>query len=210
MAYEQSQSNQAMALAGVFQAATLVDQLAKTGQIESSDLENSMMSVLNIDPSSIEDVFQSTDNLQIGLKSLKEALARNGRGVSPSVLQYAMALIAAQAKLSKRPDLMDELSQSLNRAVDQYHYFNSYLHESIISAAARTYQNSVSQLKFRIRVTGNPTYLQNPKTAEQVRAILLFGIRSSLLWRQSGGRRWHFLTHRNKLQLAAKKLLGIA
>jgi high frequency lysogenization protein len=202
--------NQTLALAGVFQAASLVDQLAKSGNLETDLLENSIRSILNLDPSSFEDVFNGRESIEFGLTALSKALAKNGNGVSREVLQYAMAIIAVQNKVEKRPDLMEKLSKGLDRAVSQREYFNEYLHESVISSIAQCYQDSVSQLSFRIRVTGNPAHLQNPKVAEKVRALLLFGVRCTILWRQSGGRRWHLMINRQKIKHTANELLDVA
>lgn len=205
---ETNLDKQVLALAGVFQAAALVDTLAKTGDVDSEALGGAVQTILNLNPTSYTDIFQGEDHLQTGLTTLGEALARHGHGVSREVLQYAMGIIAVQGKLSKQPELMDTLGSELDRAVEQHKYFDDYLHESIIAATARCYQNSVSKLSFRIRVTGNPVYLQNPKIAEKVRTLLLFGIRCALLWRQSGGRRWHFLVYRQKVQARAKAILA--
>jgi high frequency lysogenization protein len=201
---------QTLALAGIFQSAALVDKLAKTGQLDPLVLENALKTILNLNPESFEDIFESKQHIMFGLKNLSDALARNGRGVSREVLQYAMAIIAVQGKLSKRQDLMDSLGKELDRAFEQQQYFGDYLHESVLAAAARCYQNSVSKLNFRIRVTGNPTYLQDPKTAEKVRTLLLYGVRCALLWRQNGGRRWDFMLNRQKLKNSAQKHLDVA
>ncbi|WP_320827214.1 high frequency lysogenization protein HflD [Reinekea sp.] len=203
-------SHQTMALAGIFQAASLVDQLAKLGQLENDQLTNALKTVLNSEPSSFDDVFNGLSSLSHGLTVLNTALARNGQGVGREVLQYAMAIIAVQTKLNKRPDLVDELSKALTRTADQQRYFDSYTHEAVIGSAARCYQNSISQLNFRIRVTGNPSHLQNPKVAEKVRTLLLYGVRCALLWQQSGGRRWHLMWYREKLQRSAQALTDVA
>ena len=203
-------SHQTMALSGIFQAASLVDQLAKSGQLENDQLTNAVKTVLNLQPSSYDDVFNGLNSLEHGLTVLNTALARNGQGVGREVLQYAMAIIAVQAKLSKRTDLVDELAKALTRTADQQRYFDSYTHEAVIGSAARCYENSISQLNFRIRVTGNPTHLQNPKVAEKVRTLLLYGVRCALLWQQSGGRRWHLMWYREKLLRAAQALSDVA
>jgi high frequency lysogenization protein len=199
-----------MALSGIFQAASLVDQLAKSGQLENDQLTNAVKTVLNLQPSSYDDVFNGLNSLEHRLTGLNTALARNGQGVGREVLQYAMAIIAVQAKLSKRTDLVDELAKALTRTADQQRYFDSYTHEAVIGSAARCYENSISQLNFRIRVTGNPTHLQNPKVAEKVRTLLLYGVRCALLWQQSGGRRWHLMWYREKLLRAAQALSDVA
>jgi len=203
-------TNQTMALAGIFQAASLVDQLAKTGQLDNEVIENALKTILNLQPASYEDVFNGQQNIEHGLKVLKDALAKNGRGLNREVLQYAMAIITVQSKLGKRSDLMEELSKSLDRTVEQQNYFGSFTHEAVIGSAASCYQKSISQLNFRIRVTGNPAHLQNTKVAEKVRTLLLYGVRCALLWRQSGGRRWHLMLHRKKLQKAAADMMNVA
>ena len=72
---------------------------------------------------------------------------------------------------------------------------------------ADLYKQTLSQLSFRIRVTGNPTYLQNAATADKVRAILLSGIRAAILWRQVGGRRWQLLFSRRRYSDICRDLL---
>lgn len=201
-------SNQVLALAGVFQSALMVEQLARQGSLERERLEQTIRTVLNLNPSSVEDVYGGATGVQTGLVGLKEVLAKRGKGMSPDVLRYAMGILHAQRKLSARDDLMEALSQHLTRAVDQCRYFDDPLHESVVAAVANSYQQSVSKLDFRIRVMGNPSYLQNPNIAEQVRAALLFGIRSAHLWHQLGGRRWHIVVKRSKLHDTAEQLLA--
>jgi high frequency lysogenization protein len=205
-----SDKNQALALCGVFQAAHLVDQLAKDGRIDSEKLEHAVQTILNLNPSSYEELFADYAQFATGAETLLKALSKNGRGVNKEVLQYAMSIITVQGKLTKRRDLMEELSHGLDRAVDQHAYFNDYLHTAIIGSTATCYQSSVSKLNFRIRVTGNPTHLQNPKIADQVRTLLLYGVRCAMLWRHAGGRRWHFLTSRTRLYRAAEGLSHLA
>lgn len=201
-------SNQVLALAGVFQSALMVEQLARQGSLERERLEQTIRTVLNLNPSSVEDVYGGATGVQTGLAGLKEVLAKRGKGMSPDVLRYAMGILHAQRKLAARDDLMEALSQHLTRAVDQCRYFDDPLHESVVAAVANSYQQSVSKLDFRIRVMGNPSYLQNPNIAEQVRAALLFGIRSAHLWHQLGGRRWHIVVKRSKLHDTAEQLLA--
>lgn len=203
-------TNQTMALAGVFQAAGLVDQLAKTGAIESNLMSSAVDTILNLNPSSYDELFNENNNIRDGLRVLQDALAKNGTGVGREVLQYAMAIIAVQSKLEKRDDLMTELSKGLDRAVQQKKYFNDPMHQSVLASTASCYQNSISQLSFRIRVTGNPSHLQNTQVAEKVRTLLLFGVRCAFLWRQAGGRRWHFMVSRQKLLQQAAELRNVA
>jgi high frequency lysogenization protein len=68
------------------------------------------------------------------------------------------------------------------------------------------YQDTLSKLKFRIKVTGSAQHLQNPKHADIIRALLLAGIRSAFLWHQLGGRRWKLLAQRKQLLRTSQQL----
>lgn len=199
--------HQVMALAGVFQAAILVEQLARQGQLDRDDMARCIRSVLNLNPASVEAIYEGVSGIHPGLQGLQDVLSRRGVGISTEVMRYAMGILHAQRKLARRSDLMEVLGKSLERAVEQYQYFDDPLHDSVIGAAAHCYQQSVSKLSFRIRVMGDPSYLQNPRIADQIRALLLFGIRSAHLWHQQGGRRWHILFKRNALYRDAQQLL---
>jgi high frequency lysogenization protein len=56
-------------------------------------------------------------------------------------------------------------------------------------------------------VQGDQQYLGNQSTVNKIRALLLAGIRATLLWRQCGGSRWKLLFFRKKIQDEAKFLL---
>ena len=55
-------------------------------------------------------------------------------------------------------------------------------------------------------MTGDPNVLQREENAARVRALLLAGIRSAVLWRQTGGRRWQLIFRRRKVATIAREL----
>jgi len=69
-----------------------------------------------------------------------------------------------------------------------------------ISYLAALYQDTISQLPFRIHVTGKVEYLRDTLVANKIRALLLAGIRSAVLWHQLGGRRWHLFFYRKRIR----------
>ena len=69
-----------------------------------------------------------------------------------------------------------------------------------LAALATLYQDTISKLTFRIHVKGNIEFLKDPRVAENIRALLLAGIRSSLLWHQLGGRRWHLIVYKKSIR----------
>jgi high frequency lysogenization protein len=68
------------------------------------------------------------------------------------------------------------------------------------------YADTISTFRLRIQVSGNPSVLQREENAAKVRALLLAGIRSAVLWRQTGGRRWQLIFARKKVIRLAGEL----
>ena len=56
-------------------------------------------------------------------------------------------------------------------------------------------------------VQGNPVYLSQPGVVGEVRATLLAGLRSAVLWRQLGGSWWDLVLSRRRLVDEARALL---
>jgi len=57
-------------------------------------------------------------------------------------------------------------------------------------------------------VSGEHGHLANPMIAARVRAVLLAGIRSAVLWHQLGGRRLQLLFSRGKVARTAAEILA--
>jgi len=70
----------------------------------------------------------------------------------------------------------------------------------LIHQLSGLYKETLSTLPFRIQVTGEANFLKNEELADKIRAVLLTGIRSAVLWYQSEGRRWHLLIGRKKIE----------
>jgi len=81
-------------------------------------------------------------------------------------------------------------------------------HPEVLAALGTLYADTVSQLRPRVLVQGNPHYLAQPSVVAEIRAVLLAALRSAVLWRQLGGSPWDFLLRRGELARAASALLG--
>lgn len=188
-----------LALAGVFEAAALVDRLAKTGQIQEGALSCMLGSLLVRDPQNTLEVYGGDHlNLRDGLRALAGALERNPGSLPRETLRYAVALVALQRQLDKRSDMLAVIGKRLPQIDNQAQLFG-ITHDNVVSACAALYQDTLSTFRQRIQVHGEMRYLQDNRNAEKIRALLLAGIRSAMLWRQLGGRRWHLLFSRRKL-----------
>nr|WP_299244645.1 high frequency lysogenization protein HflD [uncultured Halomonas sp.] len=199
-------TRQTIALAGVFQAAALVDQLARTGQCDERAWETLINATVETDPESFEAIYGGHhNNLRQGLTILN-AVAGRERGIDPNVLRYGFTLLMLMQKLRNQPAMLDTLGERLVRIQDQAEHFGG-THENVIASLGELYQNTISTFRQRIVVQGEPSLLQQRMMPERVRALLLSGIRFALLWHQQGGRRWKLLLQRGAMKKSLDRLL---
>lgn len=198
---------QLVALAAVFQAAALVDKLAKTGQASTPGISCLLGALLERNPDSTLQVYGGDDlNLRDGYRALANALERNPANLQRDPLKYALALLALERQLAKRDDMLEIIGKRLDTIEQQVGHF-SITHENVIAACGALYQDTISTFRLRIQVQGDMRFLQQAGNAAKIRAILLTGIRSARLWRQLGGRRWQLVLSRNKLLKELQPLL---
>lgn len=201
-------TNQVIALAGIAQAAALVEQLATTGKADEQALSASLASLLKTESDTVLDVYgNDLANLTLGLKQLDSQL--KGYEIAyPDQARYAASLVFLESQLSEEKMMLKTISIGLERAKAQTEHFN-LLHENVLANFGDLYVQTVSKLQPRIMVNGVPEILQRQDVANKIRACLLAGIRSSMLWKQCGGRRWKFLLFRKKVQAETQRLLSL-
>src|SRR5471032_241596 len=190
---------QLIALGGVFEAAVLVDKIAKTGQASEAALACMLGSLLVMDPKDTLDVYGGDDlNLREGYRSLLSSLERDPATLQREPLRYALSMLGLERKLAKRDDMLETIGKRLPQIQSQVEHFGP-AHENVIAACGALYQDTLSTLRQRIQVHGYMRNLQQPNNASKIRALLLAGIRSARLWRQLGGHRWQLVISRRKL-----------
>jgi high frequency lysogenization protein len=197
-------THQTIALAGIAQSAALVDQLATTGAVDSVAFKASIGSLLKIDAASVMDVYGGLSGLKLGLERLQYQMS--GSDTHSEQARYAAGLVFLERKFSEQPQMQKKVRASIQKAQAQAEYFD-VLHDNVLANLGDIYSTTLSTLQPRIMVHGEECYLSHPDTVNKIRAVLLAGIRSALLWRQCGGTRWKFLFYRNKLQQETKILL---
>jgi len=198
-------TNQTIALAGIAQAAALVQQLATTGTADPTAMEASIASILKIDSDTVIDVYGELAGIKLGLKQLNEQMT-GYKIANPEQARYSASLVFLENQLSGRKDLLKTIQIGITKAQAQSEYFG-LLHENVLANLGEVYQNTISTLQPRIMVNGEQAYLSKPDVANKIRACLLAGIRSAILWKQCGGTRWKFLFFRKKIQAELQQLL---
>lgn len=197
-------ARQALALAGVFQAASLVDELARTGHVDTRAWETLINATVDTNPESFEAIYGGhPNNLRRGLDTLEALVGR--KQANPVVLRYGFSLLLLMNKLRTDRHMMELLGQKLAHVQGQSEHFGT-THENVIASLGETYQETISTFKTRIVVQGDPSLLQTRMMPERVRACLMAGIRFALLWHQLGGRRWKLVFQRKALRRALDSL----
>tara|TARA_B110000914_G_C15344774_1_gene390955 strand:+ start:173 stop:778 length:606 start_codon:yes stop_codon:yes gene_type:complete len=185
---------QTLALASLLQSTTLVHQLASTGQCDSKGNKASLGSIVN-QSTRIEDIYESPDDLRIGLDSLKAILDSKTKSVQ-NIILYAMSLINLEKKLMKQNQLLTKISSEIE-FINKQEFFEIN-HSNSIARLAELYKNTLGSLSPTIMVTGEHIYLNNQHTANNIRALLLAGIRAVSLWKSLGGKTWHLVLNKKK------------
>lgn len=214
---------QAIALAAMFQAASLVDQIANRGMVAQNSLETSVYSLFITNPKSTEDIFGGVHdlpfNLSMGLKALNDVVEKKKDTKGNNITNYVLSMIMLEQKLSKNNDMLNTMGKRIDEIKEKARYFNpedenplenpsSFTHSNVIANVASLYQDTISSFSFRIQVGGDPRHLQNAENAARIRVLLLAGIRAAMLWRQVGGKRWHLLFFRSRLRPSLKKIMA--
>ena len=198
---------QLIALGAVFEAAFLVDKIAKSGQVSEAPLGCMLGSLLVRDPQNTLEVYGGDDlNLRDGYRALVSALERDPSTLQRDSLRYALALLGLERKLAKRDDMLQIMGSRLDQIQQQVQHFG-LVHDNVIAACGGLYQDTLSTFSQRIQVQGDMRHLQQPSNAAKIRALLLTGIRAARLWRQLGGHRWQLVFSRGKLLNELRPLL---
>jgi high frequency lysogenization protein len=201
-----------LALAGLFQSARLVQQLAREGRSDADAFGASIARMLPIDAPSVSAVYGGARGVHLGLEQLRDKLAGQSAPNDVEMARYVVALLHLEGVLRRRPAMLDAIRAGIETAQSQMQFFAGSapaegVHPMLVEKLAELYSQTISTLTPRIMVSGEHGHLANPAIAARVRAALLAGIRSAVLWRQLGGRRWQLLFRRRRIARTAADLL---
>ena len=196
---------QTIALAGVAQAARLVDQISKTGSYPLDFLESSIHSLFVFSPDSAVDLFGGISGVKLGLQNLSSLLADTKAQETHDLVRYVFSLLYLERKFAANTEMVSVVRSRLNHTSFRAEHFSNNVNE-LCHSISGIYEDTLSNHKFRIKVSGSAQHLQDPKKAQMIRTVLLAGVRSAFLWRQLGGHRWGLLLYRKKLLRSAQNL----
>ena len=197
--------NQTVALAGVFQAVHLCKSLATTGRADEDDLSATLRSILTLETDRVVDAYGgSPAALRRGLRVLKNQMSGRNAAHDMDLARYALSLMQLGANVSRDDGAVEQLRIGIGRAQSLDFEVTD---PTMISNFANLYRSAISHLSPRIMVSGDPAHLNDAATASTIRAVLLGGLRSVVLWQQCGGARWRLLVSRSQYVARASELL---
>ncbi len=193
-----------LALAGLAQALAQVRRIADTGQADAAVLATALDSVFRIDAASPAAVYGDVVALRPGLLLLR----RYFRNESDDALlpRLGLAVLQLERRFVRDPAagrVHDGIVALAGDAARQ-----GSTHPDVLAALGTLYADTVSRLRPRVMVQGNPHYLGQAAVVAEIRAVLLASLRSAVLWRQLGGSFWDFLLRRRQMLEAIEGALG--
>src|SRR5690606_5034313 len=202
---ENPHSDRVLALAGLAQSLQQVRRIAETGHSDASAAQPVLDSVFRLDAPSPAAVYGGVAALAPGLRLLDGYLS--SRADDPLLPRLALATVQLERRFSGEPATLDAVGNGIGEIAARAAELGS-AHPEVLAALGKLYADTISQLRPRIMVQGNPHYLGQPGVVSEIRALLLAAVRSAMLWRQLGGSQWQFLLARRALLDAVERHLG--
>ena len=203
---------QQVALAAMVQCAVLVRDLAYEGEVPQDQLAACINPLLQISPDSIDDIYSELSALTRGFLTVQDMFGGDRSRPQSEVLRYTHGIMLLRNQLMDDAEMQDTLQRRLQyldplpteiEINDEGESSQLAHQERIMQQLANLYQDTISTLTFRIQVQGKIENLKNERIANSIRALLLAGIRSAVLWYQLGGRRWRLLVYRKRIRETA-------
>lgn len=194
-----------LALAGMAQALKQVRQIADTGQADNALLTTALDSVFRIDAATPEAVYGHASALRPGLRLLDQYLRNQAE--DPLLPRLGLAVIQLERRFIANQAMTEQVHGGIVTTAPLAHNLG-VTHPEVLAELARLYADTVSHLRPRIMVQGNPHYLGQADVVAEIRAVLLAALRSAVLWRQLGGSLWDLLLQRRAMVAAIEDRLG--
>jgi len=186
-----------LALAGLVQALKQVRRIADTGQADAGILATSLDSVFRIDAASPEEVYGGAHNVRPGLLLLRDYLANQGD--DPQLPKLALSVTQLERRFVANDAVAERVHEGILELKPKADQLGSS-HPEVLAALGSLYADTVSHLRPKVMVQGNPHYLGQAGVVAEIRAILLAALRSAVLWRQLGGSAWDIFLRKRGLQ----------
>lgn len=193
-----------LALAGLAQALQQVRRIAENGQSETDAARPVLESIFRIDADSAAEIYGGVHRLEPGLRALAGYLSNTGS--DPLLPRLALSTMQLERRFSAEPNTLAAVGNGIAAVAAQAESLGS-THPDVLEALGTLYADTISHLRPRVMVQGNPHYLGQAGVVAEIRALLLAALRAAVLWRQMGGSLWDFLFRRRDMAAAIDQLM---
>ncbi|WP_373508066.1 high frequency lysogenization protein HflD [Thiocapsa sp.] len=197
-----------IALAGIYQAVNSVMRVARHGTADTDAMEPCIYSLLQVNAEDVNAVYGEPGAVANGARQIIAQLTGKPER-NLELTRYVVLLMKLERTLAGQRDLLGRIGEGIEAAQAKLQHF-ALLHPNMLAHLAAIYSDTISHLEPRIIVRGDPQHLQNPDNQNRVRALLLAGIRSAMLWRQVGGTRWQILLQNRQILANARRYVDLA
>lgn len=195
-----------LALAGLVQALGQVRQIAETGQADADVVGTALDSVFRIDASSPAAVYGGERAVLPGLQLLEDYFGSQTR--DEHLPRLALAVLQLERRFVREGVTAAKVHEGILALAPSAERLGSG-HPDVLAALGSLYADTISHLRPRVMVQGNPHYLGQAGVVAEIRAVLLAALRSAVLWRQLGGSLWDFLLRRREVAAAVRSKLRL-
>ena len=194
-----------LALGALLVALSQVRRIAETGQSDTATLQVALDSVFRLDAADTAAAVGGVDAVRPGLRLLRDYLA--GTNKDEALGKLAMAVMQLERRFVADAAMTERVRTGLRALQGPVERLGSP-HHDVVAGLASLYADTISHLRPRVMVQGNPHYLGQAGVVAEIRALLLAALRAAVLWRQMGGSLWDFLFRRREMAAAIDQHLG--
>ena len=193
-----------LALGALLVALSQVRRIAETGQSDTATLQVALDSVFRLDAADTAAAVGGVDAVRPGLRLLRDYLA--GTHKDEALGKLAMAVMQLERRFVADAAMTERVRTGLRALHGPVERLGSP-HHDVVAGLASLYADTISHLRPRVMVQGNPHYLGQAGVVAEIRALLLAALRAAVLWRQMGGSLWDFLFRRRDMAAAIDQLM---
>lgn len=206
-----------IAISAIYTVASQIKDIAWNGRQTDNELSEQLAPILRQEQETNNalELYDGIKNIRVGTQAFLDSMSANGRA-DREINRYVYSLIYLAKKLNENENMLSYITRELDHIRDLTGFgrlpgdddnFYALNDEHVVRQLANIYQNSISKLGPRILISGKSEYLSEDETAQTIRALLLSGIRSAILWHRSGGSRLKLVLSRKAYVNAASQLI---
>lgn len=207
-----------IALAGVFQSAAQIQTVARFGKVDESAIAPLMRALVITNPNTVEDIYNPSTMIP-GLTQLLTSLypKEAAQPKNAELIKIAFSIMSLETNLERQSMVLKQLDSEVDKLRDQVLAMhpnyetaenNVLVDYDVIKLYSGIYSGLISPNFPKLIIYGEESYLSRSEFQLMIRALLLSGIRASMLWHQMGGKRYSLMFHYKNIIECARQIIS--